>query len=319
VLRPARGGPWSLGGWVGEVARILAFTALLVALGLVLGAAWSLLPLPDSGAWVFAGTIVTAGAAVLAGVFLLRYADDRPAAALGIGVSRQAVRQSGLGFAIGAAALGSAVLCMALTGSLRYQAEQGTVVAWVVTLGAQAAVFAVAAFAEEAMFRGYGFQVLARAAGPAAATALSSTLFAVAHGANPDVGVFALVNIFLAGVLLAVAYLRTLSLWFATAVHMAWNWTMATLFDLPVSGIQVFDTPLYQPSIGGPAWWSGGAFGPEGGVVGTIGFGVALLLVLKLPGVARDERIAAAAPLVLDRERSVERARTDARAGEGGR
>jgi uncharacterized protein len=318
-VRPRVGGSRVLKGWVGEIARILAFTGLLVVLGLVLGAAWSLLPLPDSGAWVFAGTIVTAVAAVLAGVLLLRFADDRPAAALGIGISRQAVRQSALGFAIGAAALGTAVLCMALTGSIRYAAEQGTAVEWVVTLGAQAAVFAVAAFAEEAMFRGYAFQVLARAAGPAAATALSSTLFAVAHGANPDVGVFALVNIFLAGVLLAVAYLRTLSLWFATAVHMAWNWTMATLFDLPVSGIQVFDTPLYQPSIGGPEWWSGSAFGPEGGFVGTIGFAIALLLVLKLRGVVRDERIAAAAPLVLDRERSTEPARMDAIGGEGGR
>jgi uncharacterized protein len=165
----------------------------------------------------------------------------------------------------------------------------------------QGAVFAVAAFAEEAMFRGYAFQVLARWSGPATATALSSVGFAIAHGANPDVGVFALVNIFLAGVLLAIAYLRTLSLWFATGLHMAWNWAMATLFDLPVSGIQLFDTPLYDPVIGGPSWWSGGTFGPEGGLVGTIGFGVALLLVLRLRRVVRDESIAAARPLVLDR------------------
>jgi uncharacterized protein len=39
-----------------------------------------------------------------------------------------------------------------------------------------------------------------------------------------------LANIFLAGVMLAVAYLRTRSLWFATGVHLGWNWTMATLW-----------------------------------------------------------------------------------------
>jgi uncharacterized protein len=84
-----------------------------------------------------------------------------------------------------------------------------------------------------------------------------------------------------------VAYLRTLSLWFATAVHLGWNWAMATLFDLPVSGITAFDTPLYEPVVGGPAWWSGGLFGPEGGVVGTIGLRVVALLAAV--GAARPD------------------------------
>jgi hypothetical protein len=109
-----------------------------------------------------------------------------------------------------------------------------------------------------------------------------------------------LINIFLAGVLLAFAYLRTLSLWFVTALHMGWNWAMATLFDLPVSGIQEFDTPLYQPTISGPDWFSGGAFGPEGGLVGTIGFGVAMIAVLRLRSVRPDPGVLAARPLVLE-------------------
>jgi uncharacterized protein len=301
-----------------DLARIVAFVGLLLAFGLVLGAAWGWLPLPDTGAWVFAGTIVTAAAAVLAGGVLLRFADDRPLAALGVGVTRQTLPHAVLGFAIGAAGLLAAAACMLATGSLRYGADAGTGVEWVAAVAGQGAVFAIAAFAEEALFRGYAFQVLARAAGPAVATALSAVLFAVAHGANPEVGAFALINIFLAGVLLALAYLRTLSLWFATAVHMAWNWTMASLLDLPVSGIQLFDTPLYQPSISGPAWWSGGAFGPEGGMVGTIGFGVALVMLLTLRRVAPDTGIAAARPLVLDRALAARRAPLDVRSRAGG-
>src|SRR5690606_38171554 len=121
-------------------------------------------------------------------------------------------------------------------------------------------------------------------------------------GANPSVGVFALVNIFLAGILLGIAYLRTLSLWFATALHMGWNWTMASLFDLPVSGLTTFDTPLYQPAVDGAAWWSGVLFGPEGGLVGTIGFGVALLLVLRWNAVRPTPAMIAARPLALKTE-----------------
>jgi uncharacterized protein len=288
------------GGWPGELLRILAFVVLMLAAAIVLGAFWALLPVPTDGAWIFAGTIVTAAAAVLAGALLLRYVDDRPAAALGIGLTRQTLPQSGLGFGIGAAGLVVAVLGIAAAGALAFQAAPGTAGEWLLTLAAQGLVFTVAAFAEEALFRGYPFQVLVRWAGPALAVALSSVMFAAAHGANPEVGWLALLNIGLAGVLLGVAYLRTLSLWFATALHLAWNWTMATLFDLPVSGIAVFDTPLYDAHVGGPAWWTGGEFGPEGGLVGTLGFLAALLLLLKLRAVGPDVTIAAARPLVLD-------------------
>jgi hypothetical protein len=195
-----------------------------------------------------------------------------------------------------------AVLALAGTGALHYDTQEGTAGTWLTAVAAQAGIFTVAALAEEAMFRGYPFQVLARTAGPIAATVVSSVLFALAHGANPSIGIFALVNIFLAGILLAIAYLKTLSLWFATALHMGWNWAMATLFDLPVSGLQVFDTPLYQPAVGGPGWWSGTMFGPEGGLVGTLGFGFALFAVLRWRAVRPDPVIAAARPLVLRSE-----------------
>jgi uncharacterized protein len=289
---------------VGALARIAAFVALLVVFAIVFGAAWAVLPLPTDGAWLFAGTSVTAAAAVAAGVVLLRYADQRPAAALGIGISRETPLHVGAGVAIGAVALLVAAGGMLVSGSLRYTAEAGSVGGWMTTVVAQGIVFTIAAFAEEALFRGYPFQVLVRVAGPVVAIALSSVLFAAAHAANPEVGAFALFNIFLAGVLLAVAYLRTLSLWFATALHMGWNWTMATLLDLPVSGIADFDTPGYDALVGGPQWWSGGAFGPEGGLVGTIGFGAALLALVMMKGLRPDPAIAAAAPLVLDRERA---------------
>jgi uncharacterized protein len=291
--------PWPK-GWLGELLRIAAFVVLLLALGIVLGAVWASLPLPTQGAWIFAGSSVTAAAAVLAGAALLHFVDARSVAALGLGVSRHTLPQVGLGLGIGTAALCVAVVGMAAAGALRFVTDSGTAGAWLATVLAQALVFTVAAFAEEVVFRGYPFQVLVRWAGPVVAVALTSVVFAAAHGANPEVGVLALLNIGLAGVLLGVAYLRTLSLWFATALHMAWNWTMATLFDLPVSGIALFDTPLYDAHVGGPEWWTGGAFGPEGGLVGTIGFGAALLLVLKVRAVRPDQSIAAARPLVLD-------------------
>ena len=285
-------------GWLGGIARIGAWAGLLVVFAILAGAVWSLLP-AGAGAGMAGQSFSTAIGAIAAGAVLIRAVDGRSPAALGIGVSRDTPREVGVGLLIGAAGLVAAVIVLLATGSLRYGSQAGTAATWMSTVAVQAGGFTVAAFAEEALFRGYPFQVLVRVGGPVLGIVVSSVLFALAHGANPSIGIFALINIFLAGILLAVAYLRTLSLWFATALHMGWNWTMATLFDLPVSGLQMFDTPLYEPAVGGPGWWSGGMFGPEGGLVGTIGFGLALLLVLRWPAVRPDPMMVAARPLVL--------------------
>lgn len=286
-------------GWLGGIARIAAWIALSILFGIATGVIFGGLVEEAT-----TGTLAMAGGTLAAGAVLLRGVDGRSPAALGIGVSRRTVPDVLIGIVIGAAGLVVAALLMFVTGSLEYGAQPGSAVDWIVIVATQAGFFVVAALAEEALFRGYGFQVLLRLAGAPVAIAVSSVLFALAHGANPEIGVFALVNIFLAGILLAVAYLRTLSLWFATALHMGWNWTMASLFDLPVSGIAHFDTPLYQPRIDGADWWSGGAFGPEGGAVGTVGFAVALLVTLRWRAVRRDPRIVEARPLVMDSEGS---------------
>ncbi|HEX6308831.1 MAG TPA: CPBP family intramembrane glutamic endopeptidase [Longimicrobiales bacterium] len=283
--------------WIGAFARIAAFTALWIALVIGLTRLWS--AAGGTADPLASQAIVMAVAAFAAGALLIRAVDGRPVAALGLAASRAAVRHAAIGVLIGAAGLVTAVAALLVSGTLAYAGDQGSVGAWMAAVAAQAGIFTIAALAEEALFRGYGFQVLARAAGPAAATIVSSVLFALAHGANPSIGVFALVNLFLAGILLAIAYLRTLSLWFATAVHMGWNWTMATLFDLPVSGLEMFDTPLYEPIVGGPGWWSGAQFGPEGGLVGTIGFAAALLVIVRSRAVRPDPAIAAARPLML--------------------
>ena len=287
--------------WGGGIARIAAWGGLLVVFGVVFGAVLNLLPAGAQDV-PLAGTFATAAAALAAGAVLIRGVDGRSPAAMGIAVSKRTPADVGLGVLIGAAGLVVAVSALLATGTLRYGPQDGTAAGWLAVVAAQAGLFTVAALAEEAIFRGYPFQVLVRVGGPVSAIVVSAVLFALAHGANPSIGIFALINIFLAGILLALAYLRTLSLWFATAVHMGWNWTMATLFDLPVSGLQVFDTPLYQPAVGGPAWWSGTTFGPEGGLVGTIGFATALLLVLRWSAVRPDPAMLAARPLVMPSE-----------------
>lgn len=227
---------------------------------------------------------VMLAAALAAGSLLLRFAERRPAGALGIAWVHGTGEQAAVGFAVGAGALALAVAALVAAGGLRYQATGGGAVELIGALGAAAVFLAVPAAAEEALFRGYPFQVVSEALGPAIATVAFSFLFAAAHAFNPNVGTFGLVNIFLAGVLLSIVYLRTRSLWCATGVHLGWNWAMAAPFALPVSGLTgLVDEHAYRPVDVGPAWLTGGGFGPEGGLAGTVAFLAATAAALVLP------------------------------------
>jgi membrane protease YdiL (CAAX protease family) len=176
------------------------------------------------------------------------------------------------GLAIGVLALVLIVALMLGVGWLAFRTEPGTLGQWAGTLLRDLLLLGLAAAFEEAFFRGYPFQVLARAAGPIIAALVGSLLFAWAHASNPNVDRMGFVNIFLAGLMLSTAYLTTRSLWFTTGIHLGWNWAMASLADLPVSGLELMNTPLYEPRLLGPTWFTGGAFGPEGGLAGTVGF-----------------------------------------------
>jgi membrane protease YdiL (CAAX protease family) len=231
-----------------------------------------------SAGLVAQGALILA-AAVLAGWVLLRWVDRRPAGSMGFGFHRGVPAELALGLAIGAASLAVPVALATAFGAYRVTPDGGSAAAWLAMAASGLAAFALPAAAEEALFRGYPFRALVDGPGPWVAVLLTSVAFALVHGANPNVTALGLLNIFLAGVLLAVAVLRTGSLWFASAVHLGWNWVVAGPLELPVSGLDAFDAPFYDTAPAGPAWISGGAFGPEGGLVATLGVATGLALV----------------------------------------
>ncbi|HEX6590295.1 MAG TPA: type II CAAX endopeptidase family protein [Longimicrobiales bacterium] len=298
----ARSGPAAIAiAWANALARLLVFGMLFVALVEIIGLlTFTILP---RGEWGFvANGAIWLVAALVASIIPLKAFDGRSWRALGIAPTRDALRQSALGLGLGVAMIVVAVALMLATNDLTFGSDSGTFgEAAAITLGSLAALFLPAA-AEEAIFRGYPIQVLARTAGAPLAILTTSAAFAAVHGDNPAVGPLALTNIFLAGVLLGVVYLKTASLWAATAVHLGWNWAMAGLFDLPVSGLGWIDVPRFEPWVVGPAWWNGGAFGPEGGVIGTICFVGATVLVLRSKRFHRDPETGAGARMLHEPE-----------------
>jgi CAAX protease family protein len=145
-----------------------------------------------------------------------------------------------------------------------------------------AVMLLIAAFSEEAMFRGYALQTLARAKLAWLGVALTLALFGIAHLTNPNVVPgFTFANTALAGLWLALAYLRTRNLWFPLGVHWAWNWALGWCFGLPISGFNLVSHPLLAARDQGPFWLTGGSYGIEGGLACTIALALCTLFLWR--------------------------------------
>ena len=278
------------GGW-----RILLYLALLLLLYVVGVYAASVLPRSPLG-W-FNYILLTAAGLLAGWVMLVRF-DGRSPGALGFAVTRATGREILLGVGVGAALIGVATLLLLVTGSARFVPDGGGAVDYARTLAWTFAYFGLAAAYEEVWFRGYGFQALVEQIGVWPTVVLTSGLFSAAHLGNPEVDAIAIVNIFLAGVLLGFAYLRTRSLWFPTALHAGWNWTMATALGFPVSGLVLMDTPLYDAVETGSDWWTGGGFGPEAGLAGTAVLAAGIAWLLRTRAVSEPPEMRALRPIV---------------------
>lgn len=293
-------GPYGLrAGW-----RLVLYLLLFVVVSGVLRVAVAAAGLSQS---MLATTSSAFFGALVAGWVMIRVVDQRPIGALGFAAEPAGLKDSAVGTLAGGAMLGAAVVLLAVAGTARWVAEPGTVSEYVAALGWALLFFWVAAALEEVLFRGYPFQVLVQGIGVWPTLLVTSALFTYVHGHNPNVTALALANIFLAGFMLGVAYLRTRSLWFATAVHMGWNWAMAALLDFPVSGLRPFDAPYYDAHETGADWWTGGAFGPEAGVAATVTLALGTVWLMRTRWIGQSARMRELKPLV------------DARIGEGWR
>ena len=148
-------------------------------------------------------------------------------------------------------------------------------------IGAALVLFILAGAFEELLFRGYAFQTLLRGAPTIVPILLLSVFFGVAHWENEGRSLFSTANTVLAGIWLSIAYLRTRSLWFPTALHFTWNWMMGAFFGIPVSGLQIIQHPILLTSSGDPVWLTGGSYGSEGGAAATVALIIGTVVIWR--------------------------------------
>lgn len=192
----------------------------------------------------------------------------------------------GLGLVAGAMAAGIGLGVAALAGGAEWSRDTGTAGDYLGTVATTLVVLAPAALAEEVLFRGVPVVTLARAFGRGTAIVLVAVAFALVHLANPNVTALAIGNIALAGIFLGLAFYAPGGVWTAWGAHLGWN-GMLTALDAPVSGVP-FRIPFIDYDPGDPAWLTGGAFGPEGGLASTLALTIAVLVARRWAGKDRS-------------------------------
>ena len=135
---------------------------------------------------------------------------------------------------------------------------------------------------EEVATRGWLLTRIAARTNLPLAIGISSSLFGILHLGNSGVTFTSLLNIVLDGVLAALLFIYTDSIWLVVAQHGTWNYVQGNLLGFQVSGTGA-DASIFSFSMGaGPDWLTGGEFGAEGSIITTLVLLVSLVIVYLL-------------------------------------
>ncbi len=263
----------------------LALFALVLIMGGMLG--WAVSPTPLLEWAVQTGILVVLIATIWAACAMF---DRRPLRDLGLWAGRTWWADLAAGLVLGAVLTGAVLGVMAVAGWVTLRAEpvrSDAIGPFPFALLLMLVNFVFVGVGEELLFRGYWLKNLAeglcgRAFGPRAALVLASALvaalFAAAHANHAGTSWRSLLNTFLAGLLLALPLICTGRLALSIGFHTSWNVFLGTVFGLAVSG-NGKQVSLMTATTTGPAIWTGGDYGPEGGLVVTGALLLGMVLV----------------------------------------
>jgi uncharacterized protein len=229
--------------------------------------------------------LLSTGAAGLAAVLLTvwlagRFLDRRPFRDFGFRLGGGWWLDLVFGMVLGAFLMtgvflfGRAMGWFAVTGAFEPAAPG---VPFVIGLAVPVLFFAAVGIGEETLYRGYQLHNAAEGLnhpllGPRgavlAAWVVSSVSFGIPHADNPNATLVSTANIVLAGLMLGLGYVLTGDLAIPIGLHTTWNLFQGNVYGFPVSGIQPPGASLLTTGEAGPDLWTGGAFGPEAGLLG---------------------------------------------------
>ncbi|ANB62249.1 CPBP family intramembrane glutamic endopeptidase [Anoxybacteroides amylolyticum] len=164
----------------------------------------------------------------------------------------------------------SVIFLIYIGNNAEYQFNDNGVIHWfAISLIPAIIVHFCVGVSEELLFRGYILSKVEQITTFTVANAVQSILFSLTHWFNFGFNWKAFVGLVLFGWLMAYLRILSRSLWLPVGFHALWNISQGSIFGFAVSGA-VEKNSLIRVHIGGSEWWSGGAFGPEAGIVSMI-------------------------------------------------
>ncbi|MBN2386664.1 MAG: CPBP family intramembrane metalloprotease [Anaerolineales bacterium] len=215
-------------------------------------------------------------------IFLARrFLDRRSFASLGFKLDWRAPLDILVGTGIAFVMMGSLSLVMRQMGWISFEGfawQSETPLAVLGGLLLALIIFILTGWNEELLFRGYQLQTLASGLNLFWGLTISSVIFGMLHLTNPHASWVSASGVILAGLFLAIGYLRTGQLWLSIGLHIGWNFFEGPIFGFPVSGLETSGLLLVR--LTGPELWTGGLFGPEAGLIIIPALILGTLLVL---------------------------------------
>ncbi|RXZ82652.1 CPBP family intramembrane metalloprotease [Paenibacillaceae bacterium] len=144
-------------------------------------------------------------------------------------------------------------------------------------------LFIGVAVSEEIYSRGYIQGLLRYHYGSGFAIIVSSCLFALLHIMNPGIleTPLPILNLLMAGVIMALARELTGGLWWPIGLHLTWNYFQGYIYGFNVSGT-VPEHSVLITADNGPDWLSGGQFGIEGSLISLVMLVLGTIMVYLL-------------------------------------
>ncbi|MGQ0531565.1 MAG: lysostaphin resistance A-like protein [Caulobacteraceae bacterium] len=265
-----------------SVLKIFAFLALWTALTAVM--VMSAVALGGEGFYgirhLRVGVEIALTFAVLIPLIVMaQFVDKRPLTTIGFGPPR--VFDLLTGTIIGALIFAAPIGLLLAIGAATYAPDLGSFAADALALGLITCFFNVVT--QEALVRSYVFQELWAKYGAWMATFVTTAIFVALHAApitqGGTQGLIAGANIFLASLMLSLAYVRTGQLWLPIGIHLGWNGLQGPVLGINVTGNDLGYGHWSLFAFLGDPLLTGGAMGVEGGLVGLIGPLIGLLIV----------------------------------------
>ncbi|MDP5273842.1 CPBP family intramembrane glutamic endopeptidase [Chengkuizengella axinellae] len=172
------------------------------------------------------------------------------------------------GFIIGIILMSMTFLIIWILGGIKVESINTDPGLWI-QLSLALIIFILTAVNEEIFCRGYLQGLFRFHYGIWPAVISSSLLFSGLHAFNAAVldSPIPLLNIFLAGVLLAISREVSGGLWLPIGIHLTWNYFQGNIYGFEVSGTEM--NSWIQISSQGSTLLNGGLFGAEGSIVAT--------------------------------------------------